>query len=104
MERSSTPIALQPVQRGAVGGAVRGPERPGATGLALLRDGERLEAWTVEGNGDYQMTVASAFAFVEAVLAHPPDPGVQRAQDAFSLDNIRQTCEAGGICFVRQPV
>ena len=72
--------------------------------LALMRDGERLEAWTVEGRGDYAMTVASALAFVEAMLARPPDPGVRRAQDVFSLTDIRERCQARGIRFVEQPV
>jgi hypothetical protein len=72
--------------------------------LALVRDRKRLEAWTVEGNGDYQMTVASAVTFVEALLARPPDPGVHRAEDVFSLDDIREPCNARGIRFVEQPV
>jgi hypothetical protein len=72
--------------------------------LALKRDGQRLEAWTVEGRGDYRMTVASALAFIEAVLARPPGPGVHRAQDVFTLEDVRQRCEARDIRFIKQPV
>jgi hypothetical protein len=72
--------------------------------LALKRDGQRLEAWTVEGRGDYRMTVATALAFVEAVLARTPGPGVNRAQNVFTLEDVRHRCEARGIRFVRQPI
>lgn len=72
--------------------------------VALKRDGDLLEAWTVEGNGDYRMTVASVLAFVEAMVARPLEPGVRRAQEAFSLADIGRACEDREIRFAGQPI
>lgn len=72
--------------------------------LGVFRDGQPLEAWTVEGDGDYLMTVSCALAFVDAVLARPPGTGVHRAQDVFSLDEIEARCTERGIRLVTQPV
>jgi NAD(P)-dependent dehydrogenase (short-subunit alcohol dehydrogenase family) len=79
-------------------------KEPKCDWIALRRRSERLEAWTIEGRGDYAMTVTSAVAFVKAILDRSLEPGVHRAQDVFSLADIRSHCESAGIRFVEQPV
>jgi hypothetical protein len=58
---------------------------------------------TVEGRGDYAMTVGATVAFVDSVLSlrhrDPSIRGVRWAAELFTFDELRPAFEARGIRF-----
>jgi hypothetical protein len=74
--------------------------------VAVLRDGRRLEACSIDGRGDYAMTVASTLAFAEALLerraAQPGLCGVHGPEGLFRLADLMPGFERRGIRVVRR--
>jgi hypothetical protein len=54
--------------------------------VAVLRDGSRLGARTIEGDGGYPMTASATLAFVDALL--DPDHGGTRPSGCFDPDEL----------------
>ena len=72
--------------------------------LAVTRNGHRLTAWCVEGEGDYLMTATATAAFTEALLARrardPALRGVLGADEIFDLQELRPAFEERGVRIV----
>jgi hypothetical protein len=69
--------------------------------IAVSRSGRRLGSTTVEGAGDYLLTVAASLTFCEATLARrradPAIAGVHGVENLFSLSELRPVFEERGI-------
>lgn len=76
--------------------------------LAVLKGGRRQAARTVEGEGDYKMTVDATVIFCAALAeyrrAKPDRTGVVGAESLFSLRDLQPGFEARGITIRNQPV
>jgi hypothetical protein len=100
------PIRLFQLGRGWT--ARRTTREPKRDVVAVSRDGTRLAATTIQGEGDYLMTATATAVFARALLdrraADPTLSGVVGAEELFDLRDLRDELQRGGIELVSLPV
>jgi hypothetical protein len=88
-------------RRAGADGASRDPV---AEWVAVLRDGQRLAATTVECEGDYRGTACAAVAFAEAAVKRELPPGCHEPQQLFALAQLTPRLTRDGVRIVAQHV
>ena len=99
------------LQRAAFGAPPRTNEgeasdEPVAHWIAVLNQGKRIAAQTLECRGDYRSAAACAVVFADALTADGDRlvPGVFDPEDLLSLDNLAAALSQRGIVAVNRPV
>lgn len=81
---------------------------PVAHWVAVLRQGERIAAKSLECRGDYRCAAASTVVFARALMAggagSAVPPGVFNPEDLLCLDGLTSALREQGIAAVNQPV
>jgi len=84
-------------RRVGAGGASRDPV---AEWVAVVRDGRRLAALTVECEGDYRGTASAIAAFAEAARGRDLPPGCHEPQGLFTLEQLAPRLARDGVRIV----
>ena len=97
--------AFSPPPRTGAGDA---SDEPVAHWIAVLKQGERIAAQTLQCRGDYRCAAASAVVFARALTAGGTGTAVPRGvfdpEDLLSLDGLAPALRQHGIAAVSQPV
>jgi hypothetical protein len=89
-------------------GADEASDEPVAHWIAVLKQGQRIAAQTLQCRGDYRCAAASAVVFARALIAGGTGTALPRGvfdpEDLLSLDSLAPALREHGIAAVSQPV